>query len=72
MTDEQKLAWFEARAEAGCDKMYDATNNTEAAARCSDTKEARYEAIRLARRLGQDAQVTRLDHIKAVFRSHFG
>jgi hypothetical protein len=26
MTDEQKLAWFEARAEAAYDKMYDASN----------------------------------------------
>jgi hypothetical protein len=38
--------------------------NTEAAARCGDTKEARNDAISLVRRLGQDAQVTRLDHIR--------
>ena len=72
MIDEQKLARFEAQAEAA----YDATNNTEAAARYSDAKEALYDAISLARRLGQDAQMTRLearlDHIKAVFRSQFG
>jgi hypothetical protein len=38
MIDEQKLARFEAQAEAAYDKMYDATNNTEAAAHCSDAK----------------------------------
>jgi hypothetical protein len=76
MTDEQKLAWFEARAEQAYDKMYDATHSTDAAARYSDAKEALYDAIGLARRLGQDAQVIRLEarlaHIKAVFRSQFG
>jgi hypothetical protein len=76
MIDEQKLARFEAQAEAAYDKMYDAANNTEAAAHYSDAKEALYDAISLARRLGQDARMTRLearlDHIKAVFRSQFG
>jgi hypothetical protein len=76
MTDEQKLAWFEARAEAAYDKMYDATHSTDAAAGYSGAKEALYDAIGLARQLGQDAQVIRLEawlaHIKAVFRSQFG
>jgi hypothetical protein len=75
MTDEQQLAWFEAQAEAAYDKMYDAANSTEAAALYSDTKETLYDAIGLARRLGQEATAKRLEarlaHIKAVFRSQF-
>jgi dsDNA-binding SOS-regulon protein len=75
MTDEQRLAWFEAQAEAAYDKMYDATHSTDAAARYSDVKEAMRDAIALAQRLGQDAVATRLKtqlaHIKAVFRSQF-
>jgi hypothetical protein len=75
MTDEQRLAWFEAQAEEAYDKMYDATLSTDTAARYSDAKEAMRDAIALARRLGQDAVATRLEarlaHIKAVFRSQF-
>ena len=75
MTDEQRLAWFEARAEEAYDKMYDATHGTGAAARYSDAKEALRDAIALARRRGQGAVATRLQarlaHIKAVFRSQF-
>jgi hypothetical protein len=75
MTDEQRLAWFEAQAEQAYDKMYDATHSTDAAARYSDAKDAMSDAIALARRLAQDATVTRLEarlaHIKAVFRSQF-
>jgi gluconate kinase len=76
MTDEQRLAWLEALAEAAYDKMYDATNGTEAAARYSDAKEALSDAIGLAHRLGHAKVATRLEarlvHIKAVFRSQFG
>ena len=76
MTDEQRLAWFEAQAEAAYDKMYDAASSTDAAARYSDAKEALRDAIGLARRLGQTAGATRLearlDYIKAVFRAQFG
>ena len=76
MSDAQRLAWFEAQAEAAYDKMYDATSSTDAAARYSDAKEALRDAIGLAQRLGQGAVVTRLEarlaHIKAVFRSQFG
>jgi hypothetical protein len=76
MTDEERLAWFEAQAEAAYDKMYDARHGSNAAALYSDAKEALYEAIGLARRLGQDAVASRLEarlaHIKAVFRSQFG
>jgi len=75
MTEEQRLAWFEGQAEAAYDKMYDARHSTNAAALYSDAKEALYEAIGLARRLGQDAVASRLEarlaHIKAVFRSQF-
>jgi len=56
--------------------MYDSTNSTDAAARYSDAKEALYDAIGLARRLGKADVATRLEtrlaHIKAVFRSQFG
>jgi hypothetical protein len=38
MTDEQRLAWFAARAEAAYNKMYDASNSTDAAARYSDAR----------------------------------
>jgi hypothetical protein len=75
MTDEQRLAWLEAQAEASYDKMYDDTRGNNAAVHYSDAKEALYEAIGLARRLGQETQARRLEarlaHIKAVFRSQF-
>jgi hypothetical protein len=75
MTDEQRLAWLEAQAEAAYDKMYDATDSTDAAARYSDAKEALHDAIGLARRLAQgpvaDRLEARLAPIKAVFRSQF-
>jgi hypothetical protein len=55
--------------------MYDDTRGNNAAVHYSDAKEALYDAIGLARRLGQEAQATRLEtrlaHIKAVFRSQF-
>jgi hypothetical protein len=75
MTDEERLAFLEAQAETAYDQMYDAMSSTDAAARYSDAKEALADAIALARRLRQDAVVTRLEarlaHIKAVFRSQF-
>jgi hypothetical protein len=75
MSDEQHLAWLEALAEKTYDQMYDCTRSRDAATLYSDTKEALYDAIGLARRLGQDATATRLEarlaHIKAVFRSQF-
>ena len=75
MTDEGRLHWFEAQAEASYGVMYDSTNSTDAAARYSDAKEALYDAIGLARRLGKADLATRLEtrlaHIKAVFRSQF-
>jgi hypothetical protein len=75
MTDEQHLAWLEALAEKTYDQMYDCTRSHDATALYSDTKEALYDAIGLARRLGQEATATRLEarlaNIKAVFRSQF-
>ena len=75
MTDANQLHSLEAQAEAAYTKMYDARNATESAARYSDAKEALYDAIGLARRLGKAEVATRLEarlaHIKAVFRSQF-
>jgi hypothetical protein len=75
MTEEERLAFLEAQAETAYDQMYDAMCSTDAAAHYSDAKEALADAIGLARRLRQDAVVTRLEarlaHIKAVFRSQF-
>jgi hypothetical protein len=44
-TDEQRLAWFEAQAEAAYEKTYDASISTDGAARYSDAKEALHDAI---------------------------
>ncbi len=75
MTDEERLRFFEAKAEQAYDEMYDAITPGDAAARYSDAKEALYDAIGLARGLGRSAEAARLearlDHIKAVYRSQF-
>jgi len=75
MTDETHLHHLEAFAEAAYDKMYDAGSPNGATAFYSDAKEALADAIGLARRLGRDEDVMRLEqrlaHIKAVFRSQF-
>jgi hypothetical protein len=75
MTDAARLQDLEAQAEAAYTKMYDVCDATNAAARYSDAKEALYDAIGLARRLGKADVATRLEarlaHIKAVFRSQF-
>ena len=75
MTEEERLAWLEAQAEAAYDKMYDAEHAGDAAARYSDAKEALHDAIGLAHRLGHDETAARLQarlaHIKAVFRGQF-
>jgi hypothetical protein len=47
MSDEQQLGRLEAQAEPADDKMYDATNSTDAVARHSDAKEAFHDAIAL-------------------------
>jgi hypothetical protein len=55
--------------------MYDAHSPSAATGFHSDAKECLYDAIGLARSLGQDAEAERLSqrlaHIKAVFRSQF-
>ena len=69
------LAALESMAEEAYDKMYDAHSHSEATADYSDAKEALYEAIGLASRLGlkdeEERLSKRLAHIKAVFRSQF-
>ena len=65
-TDAERLASFEARAEAAYDRMYDALHSSDATARYSDAKEALRDAIGLARSLGQrdrDAPCARLARI---------
>jgi Tfp pilus assembly protein PilF len=75
MTDTDRLQDLEAQAEAAYTRMYDARDATDAAARYSDAKETLYDAIGLARRLGNVDAAARLEqrlaHIKAVFRSQF-
>jgi hypothetical protein len=75
MTDADRLQDLEALAEAAYDKMYDAHDPGRAAVCYSDAKEALYDAIGLARRLGKVDVAARLEqrlaHIKAVFRSQF-
>jgi hypothetical protein len=75
MTDADQLHSLEAQAEAAYTKMYDAHDPSAAAVCYSDAKEALYDAIGLARRLGKVDVAARLEqrlaHIKAVFRSQF-
>jgi hypothetical protein len=75
MPDADRLQDLEAQAEAAYTKLYDVRDATNAAACYSDAKEALYDAIGLARRLGKLDLAARLEqrlaHIKAVFRSQF-
>jgi hypothetical protein len=75
MTDEERLAWFEAQAEKAYDEMYDAHSPGDATARYSDTKEFFRSAIMVAEQLGKPDVAERLGrrlaHVKAVFRSQF-
>jgi len=75
MTDEERLHNLEAEAEAAYDRMYDARSPNDAGVCYSDAKEALYDAIGLARKLGKADVAARLEqrlaHIKAVFRSQF-
>jgi hypothetical protein len=75
MTDADQLHSLEMQAEAAYTKMYDAHDPSGAAVCYSDAKEALYDAIGLARRLGKVDVAERLEqrlaHIKAVFRSQF-
>jgi len=69
------LAASERFAEKAYDAMYDAHTPGDATGRYSDAKEAFYDAISAARKLGYDEEVkrleARLDHVKAVFRKQF-
>jgi hypothetical protein len=71
----EQLERLKAMGEKAYDEMYEAHSPSGATACYSDAKEACYDAIGLARRLGLDEEVKaleeRLEHIKAVFRSQF-
>jgi hypothetical protein len=71
----ERLRFFEDQAEEAYSRMYDARPGSELAARYSDTKEAFYEAIAVARRLKLTRETKRLEkrlaEIKAVFRGQF-
>ena len=73
--DSASLRELERQAEAAYDAMYDAHNPSAAGVCYSDAKEYFYDAIGLARRLGDADGVVRLEarlaHVKAVFRSQF-
>jgi hypothetical protein len=75
MTDADQLQSLEAQAEAAYSSMYDAHDPSGAAVCYSDAKDALYDAIGLARKLGKVDVAARLEqrlaHIKAVFRSQF-
>jgi len=71
----EQLAHLKAQGEKHYDDMYEAHPSSSATACYSDAKECYHDAIGLARRLGLDEEAkaleTRLEHIKAVFRSQF-
>ena len=71
----ERLQFFEAEAEKAYGRMYDARPGSDLAACYSDAKEALYEAIWLARRLGLSHETQRLEQrlaeIKTVFRRQF-
>ena len=69
------IIYFERQAEEAYTKMYDAPSPSDATARYSDAKEALFTAIGIARDLGEEDSLLRLEarlaEIKAVFRSQF-
>lgn len=71
----ERLRWLEDQAERSYSVMYEARSGSELAARYSDVKEFLYDAIGLARRLGQVDEAERLsrrlNEIKTVFRRQF-
>jgi hypothetical protein len=71
----ERLRFFEAEAEKAYECMYDARPGSDLAACYSDAKEALYEAIGTARRLGLGRETTRLEkrlaEIKTIFRRQF-
>ncbi len=70
--DDQRLKELEALAEAAYDEMYDSRSPTGCYSRA---KEAFYDVITLATRLGRQKDVERLEkrlqHVKEVFRHQF-
>ena len=70
-----RLRFFEAEAEEAYDRLYRAGPGANLAACYSDAKEALYEAIGLARRLGLARDMKRLEarlaEIKTIFRRQF-
>ena len=73
--DREHLARLVALGEKAYDQMYEVHDQSSATACYCDAKEAYYDAIGLARRLGLSDEVEklekRLEHIKAVYRSQF-
>ena len=72
---EAELASCERYAEKAYDAMYDAHSPSDATVLYSDAKEGFYTALGIARELGLDDEVRRLEarlaHVKSVFRSQF-
>jgi hypothetical protein len=71
----RQLKELEAEGEKNYDDLYRSRSDYEATVCYSGAKEAFYDAISLAHKLGlkkdSDRLTRRLDHIKAVFRSQF-
>jgi hypothetical protein len=71
----RRLELCKAEGEKCYDELYEARSDYDATVCYSGAKEAYYDAISLAHRLGMDeeaeALTRRLEHIKAVFRSQF-
>ncbi|MFZ1108236.1 MAG: hypothetical protein WAN43_07815 [Rhodomicrobium sp.] len=72
---EKRLRRLEEQAEEAYSAMYDAHSPGAATGFYSDAKESLYDAIGLARVLGESGEAERLSqrlaHIKAVFRGQF-
>ncbi|MFZ1939674.1 MAG: hypothetical protein WBA18_12455 [Terracidiphilus sp.] len=71
----KQLKELEAEGEKNYDDLYETRSDYDATVCYSGAKEAFYDAISLANRLGlteeADRLYKRLEHIKAVFRSQF-
>jgi hypothetical protein len=71
----KQLKELEAEGEKNYDDLYETRSDHDATVCYSGAKEAFYDAISLADRLGlseeSDRLLKRLEHIKAVFRSQF-
>ncbi len=70
-----ELERLKAMGEKDYDDLYEARSSSERTSCYSGAKEAYYDAISLARRMGleeeAEALYARLEHIKAVFRNQF-